>query len=531
MLGPFGARGLIAFALMIGMIATTLGCGDGNAPPRFETGAPDLSRVDPVIAEHLDADRQRVLDTVNAGELSNDEAGEAVGKLGMVYQAYGLEGPAVECYRYSMVAQPEKSRWPYLLGRVELDRGDLGAALGHLEAAARLDPSDTPSAFYVGVALQNSGDPKTAATWYREAIERDANCAAAHYRLAQVKTEDHNLEDAVEAYLMVLELQPGATRIHAALAALYRRLGDEASAESHLAQTGDGSVKLIDPVMGEVTLLSLSTSELLNRGGKAFSQQRYREALVWFQRAAEMAPDDADVRIGLGSALLNLGKVDEARREFETAISIAPMNSRAHFNLGTLLAGAGDDSAAIGEYRAAVGIDPGYTAAHLNLGNALLRVGEYKTAAAHFETVNRQDQGRPSTRLAETVALSLAGDWARAADRIETAHRLFPQDRAIAAGLARLLAACPEDGLRDGPRSVRLSEGLIGVSSELDAVEALAMAYAEVGRFDDAVEAQTKAFDAVKRVDRADLQRVMESNLELYSNGQPCREPWSPSAL
>ena len=56
--------------------------------------------------------------------------------------------------------------------------------------------------------------------------------------------------------------------------------------------------------------------------------------------------------------------------------------------------------------------------------------------------------------------------------------------------------------------------------------ETLAMAYAEIGRFDLAVRVQQGVLDAVRQMGAASEIARVERNLALYQRRQPCRTPW-----
>ena len=113
-----------------------------------------------------------------------------------------------------------------------------------------------------------------------------------------------------------------------------------------------------------------------------------------------------------------------------------------------------------------------------------------------------------------------------AVDELETATAAFPEDRALADAMARLLAACPDDEVRDGRRAVALARSLVSAERSLSHIETLAMAHAENGAFDRAVELQRSAVAAAEKAGRTDLVSRLRATLELYEAGRPCRAPW-----
>ena len=92
--------------------------------------------------------------------------------------------------------------------------------------------------------------------------------------------------------------------------------------------------------------------------------------------------------------------------------------------------------------------------------------------------------------------------------------------------LARALATHPEDSVRSGAEAVQMAEKAASLtgSREPAVLDTLAAAYAEAGRFADAVGTARKALDLARGANQADLARQIESHLRLYENSQPYRE-------
>ncbi len=76
----------------------------------------------------------------------------------------------------------------------------------------------------------------------------------------------------------------------------------------------------------------------------------------------------------LGFALLQSGRVPEARREFETALSLNPNSADAHNNLGVALMQAGQDAASLREFDTALRLDPDNPSAQQNRQEVLGKV-------------------------------------------------------------------------------------------------------------------------------------------------------------
>ena len=91
---------------------------------------------------------------------------------------------------------------------------------------------------------------------------------------------------------------------------------------------------------------------------------------------------------------------------------------------------------------------------------------------------------------------------------------------------ARLLAAAPDDRVRDGAEALATAQTAVAAGATPLAVETAAMALAETGAFGAAVAGQEAAIDAAEAAhfSAAALSR-MRGNLERYRRGEPCRDP------
>jgi hypothetical protein len=104
--------------------------------------------------------------------------------------------------------------------------------------------------------------------------------------------------------------------------------------------------------------------------------------------------------------------------------------------------------------------------------------------------------------------------------------KAFPEQPGMAHALARLLAAAPDDQVRNGARALALVQDLLAKQTSLGLAETKAMALAELGRYDEAAGWQRQAIAASTQAGRSDLSKQLTENLRLYERKQPCRTPW-----
>lgn len=238
--------------------------------------------------------------------------------------------------------------------------------------------------------------------------------------------------------------------------------------------------------------IALAGAAVLVLGGLTVRRNRdFRSEPVLWADALAKSPGNPRAHVNLGNALVREGKLDAAVVHFEEALRITPSDPQAHYNMGLVLLRAGDLAAATAALRAAVEADSTMAAAHHDLGIALLQQGHYEEALAEFQAAIARDH-----------------DYAGALNN-----------------LAWLRATCPDDRLRDGIEAVQRAERAVWLTRQVDLemLDTLAAAYAEAGRFDDAVATAERALEKATRANRADLQAKLASRLDLYRVHRPVR--------
>jgi serine/threonine-protein kinase len=111
---------------------------------------------------------------------------------------------------------------------------------------------------------------------------------------------------------------------------------------------------------------------------------RTEESLRFYTAALALRPQNAGVRLNLGTVLSKLGKRDEAIIEYRQALQINPKYAEVHSNLGIELYEQGKRQEGIAAFRQALEINPKLAEAHINLGRILSDMGEGDEAIAHY---------------------------------------------------------------------------------------------------------------------------------------------------
>lgn len=143
---------------------------------------------------------------------------------------------------------------------------------------------------------------------------------------------------------------------------------------------------------------SRSAQELLREGLEARWAGRTAEAVALLERAAELNPEDVDIRLQLGLALSGVERFDEAAEQFRAVLARAPDYLDAQLGLGRLALWRGDMVEAEALFREALELDPSSVEALVGLGDALRGQWRDREAARAYAQAARIDPASEAAR-------------------------------------------------------------------------------------------------------------------------------------
>src|SRR5215470_4656358 len=103
--------------------------------------------------------------------------------------------------------------------------GNGGAALELLRRAQKLDPGNAAILFALGFCHEKSGATSEAAAYYRDAVMVCPSLRNGHERLAAIAVHAQCIDDAIEHYEKLCDLDPHLVDLHLTLAGLLARTG------------------------------------------------------------------------------------------------------------------------------------------------------------------------------------------------------------------------------------------------------------------------------------------------------------------
>jgi tetratricopeptide (TPR) repeat protein len=511
---------------------------------------PDLSSVQASVGAQITERDATITALRSKPEATDGEKAEAFGSLGMLLHAGEFYEAAEPAYLNAEDLAPDDIRWPYLLGHLHKSRGEPDKALTDFTRALELKPDDVPTLIWLGRLYLDHGEPAKAQPLFERSRSLRPDVVAGIVGLGQAALAQKDYSRAVDVLEEALRVHPTGASVHSPLAMAYRGLGNTAKAEEHLKQWKNTEVLVPDPIRQQLDLSLQSGLSFELRGVRALEARDYKAAENFFRQGIPLAPGDTmlgrSLRHKLATALALQGDVSGAFDAFKEVVALAPQEgpdetaAKAHYSLGVLMASAGRGREAITHLQAAVKFNPNYLEARQGLGDALSRAGQVEAALAQYAEVVRLNPRAADARFNHAMALVRLGRYLEARDLLAEATRALPDDLQLRHALARLLAAAPDPGARDGQQALSIVNELMTPRQDdppevqagrrtTQVGETLAMAYAEVGNFAEAASVQRSILSAASQAGLNPDVRRMTANLRLYERGQACRTPWQPN--
>ena len=527
------SAGLQACHVAIALCLLIAGCSSKPEPKPSPTYTlrkvtlPDLSHATPSVQQQLRDGYTALQKKLDAPNTPPEDLGVAYGQMGMLLMAAEYRDEAESALLNAQTFNPRDPRWPYYLGHLYKLKGDPTASIAAFNRALELQPDDVPTLIWVGEGDLDQGKPDQAQPLFEKAISLQPRSVAAQYGLGRAALAKQDYAHAVEYLERALSLDPLATIIHYPLAMAYRGLGNQEKAQTHLSLRGTLAIKPQDPMMDRLNALLNSALAFEVSGADALDHGDFKGAADSFRKGIEVAPKEPSLHHKLGTALALLGDTRGAVDQFEQALKLDPKFTKAHYSLGVIQADGGMASAAIQHFSAALAVEPGYVEARLQLAHALRRSGQLEASLPYYAEIVRQDARVSEARFGYAAALIRLRRYAEARDYLTESMRLFPNEFAFANALARVLAAAPDDKVRDGRRAASLMQPIVAAQVRArDILETMAMAQAELGQFTEAVTWQKEAIAASQRSGERGIAERITDNLRLYESRRPCRTPW-----
>ncbi|MGB7748195.1 MAG: tetratricopeptide repeat protein [Verrucomicrobiia bacterium] len=261
--------------------------------------------------------------------------------------------------------------------------------------------------------------------------------------------------------------------------------------------------------------------------GLSENQLRYwHDSESLFAHALEVTKDNALAHLNLGAALQDQKQLSQAMVQYQEVLRLDPARHEAYNNIGRILSDQGKPQAALDYCRKSVQLNTKSPFSHNNLGLVLLELGRLDEAMGQFSEAAQLDASYAPPRFQMGRIMLKQGRDAEALPHFHEALRIEPDNLQMLTYLARVLAADEKPEIRNGAEALLLATKASQLAGPVQpvALDTLAMAYAETGRFGEAVQTEQEAVNLARAAGQKDDNAVMQQRLELYQKRQPWRE-------
>mgnify|MGYP003288453841 CR=1 FL=1 len=370
---------------------------------------------------------------LEAALVRNKDAGDAHYYLALVQRALGQTSEAEDHLLWLVRSGYRESLARYVLGEIALTKGDTKLALEHLQQAVMLDPRDLKARTVLAIAERLDGNTQPALSRINKVVDElpiDYLAVREQYLINKTAGNTAKEKSAADQLRHLLSREPDAVL---ELAFNYVAIGRHREAIDVLddaIKAGPSGILAVDKHRVH-PMLHYTLGYLYDKSG---DRERARA-----QFAAGMKGDPAFVFPH------RVEEIDVLR----AAIAANANDGRAAYYLGNVLASKNRDREALAAWRDSVRLDPANTIAQRNYARALWLVSQ-----------NRED----------------------AVVQYQRAISVSPSDYRLYIEFDKLLAE-----MSAIERRVKLFEGApAGVLAQSAAVQSLAGAYVDAGRFSDA---------------------------------------------
>ncbi len=240
----------------------------------------------------------------------------ALQELGTALLATNQDTRALETLNHAVTLYPNDDMLLTNLGNVYLRMNKPTEAKTALDRAVTANPELADAHNLLGLAALQTPDKAAAEKSFREAIRWQPDLAEAQANLATLLTGNHEFEEAKFHYTRALAINPDYAEAHHGLGLLLILTNSipEATAELRAA----------------VRLQPASPQNHDDLADALAAQGQTAQAAEEYRKVLQLKPDQADAQLGLGLALLQQHKIDEAKLYLQkAAMSSDPDQSQA----------------------------------------------------------------------------------------------------------------------------------------------------------------------------------------------------------
>ena len=399
----------------------------------------------------------------------------------------------------------------YSVGAAKVQAHQFAAALPYFERAAKIKPDYGEALNNLGMLLVMQGKTDEGIRRFHAALKAKFDTPELRFNLGSALASEGKFLEAVAEYESALRMNPLFSDARCQLGTIFLRQGklDDARAQFNTVfrmerQNADAHIGL---------------------GRVATAEKNFDIALTEFNQALELRPEDPQAHFEAANVLAEAGRTNEAAGHYAAAWVVCPNLPALVCSEARASAAGGYITDAVSRYQAALRLTPDDPEIHHNLGLVLAQSGQIEDAVSHFkEALKVRPDARTHYSLA--LAMSMRGQRKASIAHYREALHLKPDWPLALNDLAWLLATVPDKNLRDGKEAVSLAERACELTGKKEPrfLGTLDAAYAENGRFADAISTASQAREFAISAGQSEVAQAAEKRVKLYEAGQAFRQ-------
>ncbi len=350
------------------------------------------------IASHLEKANQFILngefqdaltelDIVSTIDDSNAQLWEL---RGVVYlkMKNGTESVAAFDKARTLAGANISSRFIFNSGEAFLLTENFAAAEKAFRAVSE-DPEYAKDAnFYLGTCLARMNQAESAVSAFRKSSYLNPDDAKIYFEIGRLLVETEKFKEAEDEFLKTISLDPSFVPVYEALGDLYLKTNRNQDAIDIIYQPLEW-LKPSDPALGKII------ANLKYKLGLAlYRNTDYDKAIDQFNQIL-LLEQSARVYIELGRTYYQTDKLQQALISWQRAVELEPENADIHFYLGRAYQKLGDKKKAMEAYQNATQKNPNHVQSITNLGTIYYELFDYQKARAMWEKSLKINPNQP----------------------------------------------------------------------------------------------------------------------------------------
>ncbi|HEY3761793.1 MAG TPA: tetratricopeptide repeat protein [Verrucomicrobiae bacterium] len=255
----------------------------------------------------------------------------------------------------------------------------------------------------------------------------------------------------------------------------------------------------------------------------------WRDNISLFSHALAVTPDNDLMRLNLGVAYQKSGDQTNAMINYRDALQINSDNPIGHVDLANVLSQTGHTTEALAQYQAALRLQPDSADAHNDLGALYAQLGQFAEAQKQCELAMQLDPTDWHTPYLMGKVLLKQGHDADAIPYLQRSCELARNNPIVLNYAGEVLASDTNSSIRDGQAALSFANRANDLTggTQPDVLDTLAMAYAEIGQFQEACEAAKTAIQIDTNSGLTNQESQVSARLQLYEKNQPFRQSFA----